>query len=197
MKPAAASGLALILALGTHAGSQAYQGIWSGKAESVASSRPAGMAPATHARLLPLVEGLYKRYATQAIPSSKRPPMQEKTLHRASPNILRRIFVSDLAVAIQADAACADTDGVCSIDFDLMYDSQDPIANDLAINEINFRTVEACFSREGADRICVSYRGRPEGGEMKIADVIYRDGSSLLQLLHLGADKVTTYSDRD
>lgn len=134
-----------------------------------------------------LVASVYKEYAwtvlfgvetrlDSAIPLSQEPKAK-----------LKRIFTDDLAIAISTDARCTKkTSEICLLDFDILFDSQDPAASDLSIRSITEHAVEVCFIVQSDSRRCVKFIGVKEAKGERIRDIRYDNtGSSLRDILKL------------
>jgi len=135
-----------------------------------------------------LLSGLYQRYAWVAM-FSVSPPAGKVPLARASKNELFEIFAPDLALAIWNDSQCAEKRGeICVLDFDVLFDSQDPSARDLVI-EPGKQAAEAqvCFKDATDARRCLTFNGVTINGKIRIADIRYPGGQSLRQMLRLPA----------
>ncbi|MBK6851664.1 MAG: hypothetical protein IPG93_08630 [Burkholderiales bacterium] len=135
--------------------------------------------------LAALVKDVYQRYAwvsLSALPGKQgasRLPLKQETLGR-----LQEFFSHSLAAALRADSECSRKTGdICALDFDILFDSQDPVATDLAIETGRKGSVQVCFNDQANRRTCLSYIGAIENGRPRIDDVIYSDGRSLRQLL--------------
>ncbi len=139
------------------------------------------------ASLEKLVASIYKEYAwtvlfgvetklSSAIPLSQEPTAKLKT-----------IFTDDLATAISMDERCAKkTRGICLLDFDILFASQDPAARDLSIKSIKEHAVEVCFIDQSDSRRCVEFVGVREAKGVRIRDIKYKNfGSSLRAILKL------------
>ena len=136
--------------------------------------------------LLTVVSDLYGRYAWVAVFSTK-PPPDAVPLAQASRNELGSIFVPELAQAIWDDAQCAQRrHEICTVDFDLLFDSQDPSASDLTVQaDERGTTVLACFKDGVGVRRCLTFVGAGVGGSTKVADIVYPDQRSLRALLRV------------
>jgi len=142
----------------------------------------------TRSDIATLLSGLYQRYAWVAV-FSVNSPAGKVPLARATREELSGIFVSDLALAIWNDAQCAEKRGeICVLDFDVLFDSQDPSARDLAI-EPSKQSAEArvCFKDVTDMQRCLTFIGAATDGIIKIADIRYTGGRSLRQMLRLPA----------
>lgn len=136
------------------------------------------------AGLSKLVSGLYMRYAWVAVFSTTL-PANAVPLAQASRAELQAIFVPDLAKAIWDDAQCAEKRGeICTVDFDILFDSQDPSASGLTIqSETNGSAALACFEVASEARKCLKFVGADIQGAARVADIIYPNQRSLRQLL--------------
>jgi hypothetical protein len=165
----------------------------------VAALIPFGPASASDYRdgITALLSGLYQRYAWVVVFSSG-PAAGSVPLARASRKELSEVFAPDLAWAIWNDAQCAEKRGeICVLDFDVLFDSQDPSARDLVI-QTDKRTTEAqvCFKDVADARRCLTFTGVTIHGETRIADIRYPRGQSLRQLLRLPALTAARSVDR-
>jgi hypothetical protein len=148
------------------------------------------LAGASEARseIMGLLSGLYQRYAWVAV-FSVDSPAGKVPLARASRKELSEVFAADLALAIWNDSQCAEKRGeICVLDFDVLFDSQDPSARDLVI-EPGKQVAEArvCFKDAADARRCVTFSGASINGAIRITDIRYPGGQSLRQLLRLPA----------
>ena len=130
------------------------------------------------------VEKAYKNYSWVAIfgvsMDSKMEPLANEQI-----SVLRQYFTNDLAKAIAEDRRLAESSGgVGNIDFDILFDSQDPSASDLVIEVKNPYEVVACF-KQMHQKKCVTFLGSVESGSTKIRDIWYENGCSLRKLLKL------------
>lgn len=135
-------------------------------------------------RLATLVSRVYERYAWVAVFSVKA-PAGAVPLAQARYKELQEIFVPDLARAVLNDAQCAaKRREICTLDFDLLFDSQDPSASDLVVQPGSSDTeVRACFNDATGVQRCLIFRGATVGGSVKVADIVYSKDRSLRQLL--------------
>lgn len=133
-----------------------------------------------------LVSGVYDRYAWVAV-FSKTPSSNAVPLALASRAELEKVFAPDLAKAIWSDAQCADkAKEVCALDFDILFDSQDPSARDLTVQaDPQSSLVSVCFEISGGSRKCLSFVGVYVKGAPRVADIIYSDKRTLRQILGL------------
>lgn len=136
----------------------------------------------TRSEFTGLLSGLYQRYSWVAV-FSVDPPAGKVPLARASIKELSDVFAADLALAIWNDAQCAEKRGeICVLDFDVLFDSQDPIARDLVV-ELGKQPTEArvCFKDVADARRCLTFSGATINGAFKITDIQYAGGRSLRQ----------------
>lgn len=139
-----------------------------------------------------LLSGLYQRYAWVAV-FSVDPPAGKVPLAKASRKELSEVFAPDLALAIWNDSRCAEKRGeICVLDFDVLFDSQDPTARDLVI-EPGKQAAEAqvCFKDAADARRCLTFNGVAINGAIRIADIRYAGGQSLRQMLRLPTLRAT------
>lgn len=109
-------------------------------------------------------------------------------VQKASIAVLETYFRPELARALVHDRQCAAASKeICRIDFDVLFDSQDPdYQAPLAIARTSSsRRVQVCFGSTALDRRCISYLGRSSAGRVRIADITYASGSSLRAVLGL------------
>lgn len=133
-----------------------------------------------------LVSELYARYAWVVLFSTA-PPANAVPLAQTNRAELQAIFVPDLAMAIWEDSQCIEKRGeICNLDFDILFDSQDPSASELTVQG-SARTYEAlaCFKVTGGARKCLLFVGADIDGAARVADIVYPGQRSLRQLLGL------------
>lgn len=101
--------------------------------------------------------------------------------------ILSRYFDTPLASAIANDAECvARNGGICHLDFDILFASQDPGASDLGFSITAPDRVVATFTYpSNGEKITIEFRVVQTSAGPRIDDVIYRSLSdaSLRRLL--------------
>jgi hypothetical protein len=133
-----------------------------------------------------LVAELYASYSWVAVLSVPA-PMGAAPLAQASHKELHSIFVPDLAQAIWRDSQCAlKRREICSLDFDILFDSQDPSATDLTVqSRVQGQEVVVCFSPVAGTRKCLSVIGELVDGAPRVADIRYPAHRSLRELLGL------------
>lgn len=137
------------------------------------------------------LSGLYERYAWVVV-FALEPPGGKVPLAKASKKELFDVFVPDLALAIWNDTQCAKRHSeICVLDFDLLFDSQDPTARDLVISPGKLDAeAHACFVDAAETRRCLTFSRVTINGVIRIADIRYGGGQSLRHMLHLPAMKV-------
>ena len=132
-----------------------------------------------------VVAKLYKDFAWQAL-ASQHDLFGDDVAHQGKAT-LEHYFSPALADLLAKDAACQiRSQGICNLDFDLLFDSQDPRVTDLEVTTTS------------PGRVAVVYKDPVDGKTMridfdvvrvgrtwKIADVIYsrRDKVSLKRVL--------------
>ena len=137
-----------------------------------------------------VIDDAYRRYAWESVFSVDSQNFSRLPLTLEKLSILQEFFAPDLAAALKADAQCAKKSReICSLDFDILYDSQDPSATDLVIKSMQSDRVEVCFSDQTKHRTCLEYIGDGRRKKPRIADIIYRDGRSLRMLLGLKRER--------
>ena len=95
-------------------------------------------------------------------------------------------FTDELASLIIKDRQCAeDTYGICNLDFDPIFASQDPAAMDLEITPADeSNTVHVQFTYPGnGQKIRISYEVEKTPRGWRIKDIIYSDIRSLRKIL--------------
>lgn len=147
-----------------------------------------GCAAPANARdgFLDLLSQTYSRYAWVAV-FSVTPPMGSTPLAMAEREELERVFAPELAHALLADRRRAEMRGeVGAIDFDLLFDSQDPIATDLAFRPgAHALEARACFKDGTGEVRCLVFQGIELAGGVRVTDIVYPRGESLRRLLGL------------
>ncbi len=100
--------------------------------------------------------------------------------------VLERYLDSSLTTLLLADRRCvSEGEGICNLDFDPIWNSQDPGATDLAVTATSDPT-----------RVSVRFRQAPQGNRVallylvvrtqagwRIRDIRYPNGTSLVQIL--------------
>ncbi|MBC3875423.1 DUF3828 domain-containing protein [Undibacterium flavidum] len=136
-----------------------------------------------------MVEASYKEYAWIVVFGVDSTSKSLISLNQESLVKLRRIFTDELALAIFNDAQCArKTKEVCALDFDILFDSQDPDARDLTIRSKTKQLVEVCFIEQTTKRRCLEFVGVSGNGKKgeQIYDIKYdQTGRTLRKILKL------------
>lgn len=132
-----------------------------------------------------LVAELYKNFAWQAI-AHQADFFGEDLAHQRRGS-LDRYFSPALAQLLVHDAACqVKSQGICNLDFDLLFDSQDPRVSDLNVEDVATGTVMVTFKDPvNNEESKIVFHLSQVAGKWKISDIIYGKGRSrsLLQLL--------------
>lgn len=120
-----------------------------------------------------VVARLYKAFAWQAF--TAQPDLFGEGLPGERREGLEKYFAPDLARSLADDFACqARTRGVCKLDFDLLFDSQDPRVSDLDLERVSAGVVRVRFKdpvTEATTRI--EFKLAVVGGKWRIRDVAY------------------------
>ena len=139
---------------------------------------------ALHAQAKPVdfVRGMYAQYAweTTDTESDKRLPLfSEGRL------VLQRYLDATLTKAVLADQACAAREGECNLDFEPMWDSQDPggaTVDVVATPDATVVQARIHYPYNNETRV-VTYRLRSTADGWRITDMASPRWRSLLQLL--------------
>jgi hypothetical protein len=138
-----------------------------------------------------VVADLYKNYAWQAM--ATQPDLFGEGLAGARKAELERYFSPEMARLLVADSACqVRTGGICNLDFDLLFDAQDPRVTDLAVERIAAGRVRVQFKDPATSKLTViEFRLAEQRNQWRIADVIYAKHSpqSLKAVLSRRPDK--------
>lgn len=122
-----------------------------------------------------VVEQLYRDFPAQS----------DRSIAGEPPAVLNRYFTPQLTKLIHADDLCARrTHGICKLDFVLNYDSQDPEARDLRVNDDE--EVRVRFGRSNGGReetVTIRYRMVRTKAGWRVDDLIYPSGRSLRAIL--------------
>lgn len=132
-----------------------------------------------------VVAKLYKDFAWQALASQA--DLFGDDLSHQSKGTLEKYFAPELADLLVKDAACqARYQGICNLDFDLLFDSQDPRVTDLDVETTSPGHVSVVYKDPVDDKKTrIDFDMARVAGIWKIRDVIYRspDKASLKMLL--------------
>lgn len=124
-----------------------------------------------------VVARLYQVHDTEQNPFS----------HATERAALERFFAKELAGLIHADAVAAKGE-VGALEFDPVYDSQDPQITALKVGEPTLKgdeqaTVEVTYKDSGKNRKLLYTLQRDAAQMWKISDVRYNDGRTLAKIL--------------
>ena len=124
---------------------------------------------------------------------------------RKNRNLAEKYFTKELAALIVKDAAKSD-DEIGSIDFDPLYDSQDPQVKNFKIGAVQWGGIRKGAEHPSDDasaRVFVTFKDNGEAHELRfvfkqqpdktwrILDIHYPDNTSLLQILRAAYPKLT------
>lgn len=137
-----------------------------------------------------LITGLYKDFGCPG-PSVSAPNCdtaeaeQRKNLTEQNRATLGKYFDTSLVALLEKERQCViKTQGICNVDFDLLYASQDPAAADLSIKTAAANKVIVSFRYpSNGERITIEYLLSSTRNGPRITDVIYPDAISLRKLL--------------
>jgi hypothetical protein len=132
-----------------------------------------------------VVAKLYKDFAWQAL-ASQHDLFGDDVAHQGKAT-LEQYFAPALADLLVKDAACQiRSRGICNLDFDLLFDSQDPRVTDLEVSTTSPGHVAVIYKDPVDGKTTrIDFDMARIGGAWKIADVIYGrpDKVSLKRLL--------------
>ncbi|HVR39766.1 MAG TPA: DUF3828 domain-containing protein [Thermoanaerobaculia bacterium] len=130
------------------------------------------------------VAQLYRVSAWEAIFTE--PDWTEQQLIDQPAAVLQKYFDEQLSKLILRDRECvAKTQEICRLDFDPIWDSQDPGAEDLKVlpgPRPNTVKVEFLYPGDG-EKIQLVYRMTKTPKGWRISDIEYKGGLSLLKIL--------------
>lgn len=121
-----------------------------------------------------VVAKLYKDFAWQAMASQVN--LFGEDLAHQQKATLEKYFAPPLAELLIKDAACQiKYQGICNLDFDLLFGSQDPRVTDLDITSLSPGKVSVVFKDPvDAKRTRIDFEVAQVAGVSKIKDIIYR-----------------------
>jgi hypothetical protein len=132
-----------------------------------------------------VVAKLYKDFAWQAM--AGQPDLFGADISHLDKRALEKYFAPRLADLLVKDAACAiKYQGICNLDFDLLFDSQDPRVTDLEITAVAPGKVLVVFTDPVEQKKTqIDFKVERIGGIPKITDIIYHEpaASSLVKVL--------------
>jgi hypothetical protein len=116
---------------------------------------------------------LYKDFAWQALASQ--PELFGEDLPHQPESILRKYFTPKLAKLLVQDAACQRrTQEICKLDFDVLFDSQDPRVTDLEIRLDGKHHVTVDYTDPvSGQKTLIQFAMEQVDGTWKIGDVTY------------------------
>lgn len=120
-----------------------------------------------------VVARLYQDYAWQAI--ATQPDLFGEGLASESKTRLENYFEPELAHLLVEDSACeAKNHGICNLDFDLLFDSQDPRVADLEVTRVAPGRVRVRFNDPVTDKkTLIEFRLAVVNGKWRITDIVY------------------------
>ena len=120
-----------------------------------------------------VVARLYKDFAWQAVASQA--DLFGEDLSHQSKSTLEKYFAPALADLLVKDAACQmKSQGICNLDFDLLFDSQDPRVTDLDVSTTSPGKVSVVYKDPVDDKATrIDFDVARVDGAWKITDVIY------------------------
>jgi hypothetical protein len=120
-----------------------------------------------------VVARLYQDYAWQAI--ATQPDLFGDGLAGASKTKLENYFAPKLANLLVEDSACAiKNHEICKLDFDLLFDSQDPRVTDLTVERLAPGRVQVQFNDPVTDKkTLIEFRLALVSGKWRIIDILY------------------------
>jgi hypothetical protein len=132
-----------------------------------------------------VVAQLYKDFAWQALVSDR--ALFGEGLPRQSKAVLERYFDPALVTLLVGDAECQiKVQGICNLDFDLLFASQDPRVVDLEVVQLAPGKVAVAFADPvNQKKTRLAFKLLLVGGKWKVADITYRNRaeSSLKKIL--------------
>jgi len=132
-----------------------------------------------------VVAKLYKDFAWQAIASQD---LFGDDLSHQNKSTLEKYFAPALADLLVKDAVCqVRSQGICNLDFDLLFDSQDPRVTDLEVTTTAPGRVSVVYKDPVDDKTTrIDFELPRVAGRWRIMDVVYRrpDMVSLKQVLN-------------
>ena len=119
------------------------------------------------------VAALYRNFAWEALSSDSE--VFGGLLASQSASSLSRFFDARLVQMIREDNACQlRTKEICKLDFDILFDSQDPRVIDLSIAAVSSHVVEVTFKDPVTEeKTQISYTLAKQANGWRITDVVY------------------------
>lgn len=132
-----------------------------------------------------VVAQLYKDFAWEALVSDR--VLFGEGLSHQSKAVLEKYFDPTLVALLVSDAECQmKVQGICNLDFDLLFASQDPRVVDLEVVQLAPGKVAVAFADPvNQKKTRLEFKLVMVGGKWKVADILYRNGaeSSLKKIL--------------
>lgn len=121
-----------------------------------------------------VVARLYKDFAWQAMATQT--GLFGKDLAHQDKSTLNKYFAPALTGLLLEDAACqARQQGICKVDFDLLFDSQDPRVTDLDIAAVGPGRVSVVFKDPVSDEATrLDFEVTKTAGTWRISDIVYK-----------------------
>jgi hypothetical protein len=122
-----------------------------------------------------VVAKLYRDYAWQAI--ATQPALFGESLAGENKTKLENYFTPELAKLLVEDFACQiRAKGICNLDFDLLFDSQDPRVADLTVETTQPGNVRVEFTDPVSNKKTrIEFRVANVTGKWRIADIMYTE----------------------
>ena len=97
------------------------------------------------------------------------------------PQKLHEFFTEELSMLILEEANCVKDGYICNLDFDPLFDSQDPSPEKLVFTKLQNKVIVS-FSEQGKSKKIV-YLLTNNNGEYKINNILYKNGFDLKSIL--------------
>jgi hypothetical protein len=122
-----------------------------------------------------IVFKLYRDYAWEAIMAGS----FSDALFEQPKNVLEQYFDEKLTTLILKNRACEEKNGMCNLDFDPIWDSQDPSAGDLEVQKTDKQNIISVkFRYPSSDvKIELKYQVTKTAEDWRISDISGRDWS--------------------
>ena len=131
-----------------------------------------------------VVARLYRDYAWEAVVREPRP--REPTFTEQPMEVLLQYLDSGLARLLMADRACAAKSRmICNLDFDPIWDSQNPAASSLRVHPGKHSgSVDVSFQFPCGEAIGLRFEMTETPSGPRIRDIHYAKGPSLMAILN-------------
>jgi hypothetical protein len=122
-----------------------------------------------------IVAKLYRDYAWQAI--TTQPDLFGESLAGENRSKLENYFTPELARLLVEDSACQIREqGICNLDFDLLFNSQDPRVADLNVETTKPGKVRVEFTDPANHaKTRIDFKLAMVSGKWRIADILYSE----------------------